>query len=340
MAQTAESVLKELKAGRYAPVYFLQGDEPYFIDKISDYIEKHALSEAEKGFNQMVMYGKDVDVATVLNNARRFPMMAERQVVIVKEAKDIQDLNRQEGQSMLESYAKNPQPSTVLVFCHKYKTLDGRKSMAKVLDKHAVFVTTKKLYDNQLPDWINSYVNETGFSIERKAAFMLAEYIGNDLERLANEIDKVLINFQEKVQIDAALIQKYVGISKEYNVFELQKALTVRDVVKANRIVQYFEANPKNHPVIPMIAMLFSFYSRLLMIYHSGERSEAGIAKLLKINPFFAKEYLVAIQKYNLPLVIRNISFLRQADLQSKGVDSGSISEGQLLKELIFKLLH
>lgn len=340
MAQTADNVLKDLKAGRYAPVYFLQGDEPYFIDKIAGYIEKHALSEAEKGFNQMVMYGKDVDMAAVLNNARRFPMMADRQVVIVKEAKDIQDLNKQDGQTMLENYIKNPQPSTVLVFCHKYKTLDGRKSIAKLLDKHAIFVSTKKLYDNQVPDWISQYVADTGFTIERKAAFMLSEYIGNDLERLANEIDKVLINFQEKVQIDASLIQKYVGISKEYNVFELQKALSVRDVVKANRIVQYFESNAKNHPVIPMIAMLFGFYSKLLLIHHSGERSEAGVAKLLKVHPFFAKEYMIAVQHYSFPLVIRNISFLRKADLQSKGIDSGSLTEGQLLKELIFKLIH
>ena len=340
MAQTADSVLKDLKAGRYAPVYFLQGDEPFFIDKISDYIEKNALSEAEKGFNQMVMYGKDVDVTSILNNARRYPMMSERQVVIVKEAKDIQDINRQEAQTMLESYVKKPLPSTVLVICHKYKTLDGRKSLTKTLDKHAVFVTTKKLYDNQVPDWITQYVTESGFTIDRKAAFMLTEFIGNDLERLSNELDKVVINFQEKIQIDAALIQKYVGISKEYNVFELQKALAVRDVVKANRIVQYFEANPKNHPVIPMIAMLFSYYSRLLLIHHSGERSEGGVAKLLKINPFFAKEYLLALQNYNLPTVIRNISFLRQADLQSKGIDSGGMTEGQLLKELVFKLLH
>ena len=340
MAQTADSVLKDLKAGRYAPVYFLQGDEPYFIDKIAGYIEKNALSESEKGFNQMVMYGKDVDVTAILNNARRYPMMSERQVVIVKEAKDIQDINRQEAQTMLENYVKKPLPSTVLVICHKYKTLDGRKSLTKTLDKHAVFVTTKKLYDNQVPDWITGYVTELGFTIDRKAAFMLTEFIGNDLERLSNEIDKVVINFQEKIQIDAALIQKYVGISKEYNVFELQKALAVRDVVKANRIVQYFEANPKNHPVIPMIAMLFNYFSRLLLIHHSGERSEGGVAKLLKINPFFAKEYLLALQNYNLPTVIRNISFLRQADLQSKGIDSGGMTEGQLLKELVFKLLH
>ena len=340
MAQTADSVLKDLKAGRYAPVYFLQGDEPYFIDKIAGYIEKNALSESEKGFNQMVMYGKDVDITAILNNARRYPMMSERQVVIVKEAKDIQDINRQEAQTMLENYVKKPLPSTVLVICHKYKTLDGRKLLTKTLDKHAVFVTTKKLYDNQVPDWITQYVTELGFTIDRKAAFMLTEFIGNDLERLSNEIDKVVINFQEKVQIDAALIQKYVGISKEYNVFELQKALAVRDVVKANRIVQYFEANPKNHPVIPMIAMLFNYFSRLLLIHHSGERSEGGVAKLLKINPFFAKEYLLALQNYNLPTVIRNISLLRQADLQSKGIDSGGMTEGQLLKELVFKLLH
>jgi DNA polymerase-3 subunit delta len=335
-----ESVLQEIKAGRLAPVYFLQGDEPYYIDQIADYIEKNVLNETEKGFNQMVLYGKDAPMAIILNQARRFPMMSERQVVIVKEAQDIPDLGREEGKKLIESYVKNPLPSTILVFCHKYKTLDGRSALAKVIDKHAVLINTKKLYDNQLPDWIEQYVKSTGNAIDSKAAFMLAEYIGNDLARLANEVQKLLLNFKEKVTIDSALIQKYVGVSKEYNTFELQKALAIRDVVKANQIILYFEGNPKNNPVILVIAFLFSYYSKLLLLHHQQAYQEAAVAKVLGLHPFVAKEYLPALRNYPPHKVIENIGWIQQADLQSKGVVGGSMSDGQILKELVFRLMH
>ena len=340
MAVTAESILSDLKKNKYAPVYFLQGEEPYYIDLISDYIEANALNETEKGFNQVVMYGKDAEVNKILTNARRYPMMADRQVVIVKEAQEIPDINKEEGIALLESYLKNPLPSTILVFAHKYKTLDGRKSLAKTVKDKAVLLTTKKIYDNAVPDWITNYVKSKGFGIDMKATQMLTDFIGNNLSSLTNEINKILLNFKEKTTIDAGIVQKFVGISKEYNVFELQRALGTRDVVKANQIVHYFEANPKNNPIIPVIAVLFSYYSKLLMVHHSKDKSEKGIAAALKLNPFFVKEYLLAARNYPIHKVIDNIHHIKKADLQSKGIDSPSMAEGQILRELVYKLMH
>ncbi|WPP52538.1 DNA polymerase III subunit delta [Catalinimonas niigatensis] len=343
MPHSPESVLKSLREKQFAPLYFLQGDEPYFIDQIADYIEENVLSESERGFNQMVMYGKDVDVSTILSNARRYPMMSERQVVIVREAQEIQDLNNKQGQELMEAYVKNPMPSTILVFCYKYKTFDGRKPLSKLLDKLAILVESKKMYDNQLPEWIAQYVKHKGSQIEDKAVQMLADYIGNNLERLTNEIEKVLINFrqgEEEGKITPAIVQKYIGISKEYNVFELQKALAVRDVLKANRIIQYFEANQKANPIIPIIALLFTFFSKLLLVHHSTDKSERALAGVLKINPFFAKEYKIAAVNYPLPKVISNIHHLRVADQHSKGIENISGTDAQILKELIFRLMH
>jgi len=339
MASTPESVLKDLKNNQYAPVYFLQGNESFYIDQISDYIEKNALDEASKGFNQTVMYGKDCEMNTVLTNARRFPMMSEKQVVIVKEAQEISDLGKEQGDKLLLDYVQHPLPSTILVFCHKYKSIDKRKSIYKALEKHCVLVETKKMYDNQLPAWIQSYVVSKGQSINVKATQMLADFIGNDLERMSNEIDKLLINFKEKIEIDGAIIQKHVGISKDYNVFELQNALQLRDVVKANKIINYFAANPKKNPVIPTIAMIYSFFSKLLLVHHSKDKSQSTLSKILKINPYFTKDYLGAAHNYSLLKTVLIIDAISQADLRSKGVDFNG-SEDQILKELIYKILH
>jgi DNA polymerase-3 subunit delta len=343
MPQSPEAVLKALRKQEFAPVYFLQGDEPYYIDRIADYIEENVLSESERGFNQIVMYGKDVDVSAILNNAKRYPMMSERQVVIVREAQDVSDFNIKQGQQQMEAYLKNPMPSTILVFCYKYKNIDGRKALGKLLDKHAILVESKKMYDNQLPDWIARYVKDKGLQIEDKAVQMLADYIGNNLERLTNEIEKVLINYRqgdEEGKITPAIIQKYIGISKEYNVFELQKALAVKDVLKANRILKYFEANQKANPIIPIIALLFTFYTKLLLVHQASDKSERGLAAVLKINPFFAREYKVASVNYPLPKVIRNIHHLRLADQYAKGIDNQVGADSQILKELVFKLMH
>jgi len=343
MPQSPEAVLKAMRKQEFAPVYFLQGDEPYYIDRIADCIEENVLSESERGFNQIVMYGKDVDVSAILNNAKRYPMMSERQVVIVREAQDVSDFNIKQGQQQMEAYLKNPMPSTILVFCYKYKNIDGRKALGKLLDKHAILVESKKMYDNQLPDWIARYVKDKGLQIEDKAVQMLADYIGNNLERLTNEIEKVLINYRqgdEEGKITPAIIQKYIGISKEYNVFELQKALAVKDVLKANRILKYFEANQKANPIIPIIALLFTFYTKLLLVHQASDKSERGLAAVLKINPFFAREYKVASVNYPLPKVIRNIHHLRLADQYAKGIDNQVGADSQILKELVFKLMH
>jgi DNA polymerase III subunit delta len=340
MATTPDMVIKEMKTGKYSPIYFLQGEEPYYIDLIADHIEENAIDKSARSFNQVVVYGKDVNMSQILNHAMRYPMMSDRQVVIVREAQDIADLGKDDGQRLFENYIKNPQPSTILVFCHKYKTLDGRKTLGKTLDQLAVVVNSKKLYDNQIPEWISSYLSAKGYSISDKAKQMLTDNIGNNLDRLSNEIDKMLINIKEIKEIDPGMIQKYIGISKDFNVFELQKALTVKDAFKANQIINYFAANTKSNPIIPIIAILFAFYSKILLIHHAKDKSESNLSKVLGMSPYVLREYTLAARNYPLGKVINSIGHIRTADLQSKGIGAGSVSEGQILKELVFKLLH
>lgn len=339
MAIAPDQVLKDLQENKYAPLYFLHGEEPFYIDRVSDFIEKNALTDAEKGFNQHIFYGKDVQLRTVLENARRFPMMAQRQVIIVKEAQELSELKQKAGQSALSNYAKKPVPSTVLVFCHKHKKIDARTELAKTIDKQAILVESKKLYDNQVPDWIKSYCTSQGCSIGGKATMMLSEYIGNDLSRIANEIDKLLISHDKSKEITEEVVTKQVGISKEHNVFELQSALAKRDVLKANQIISYFESNIKNNPIIPMISMLFSYFSKVLLVHHNQGKNQKELAGLLRVNPYFVKEYLLAARNYPLGKTVAVIEELHQADLKSKGVEA-SISEGQLMKELVYKILH
>ena len=341
MSTTPESILSDLKSAKIAPVYFLQGEEPFYIDQIADYIEKNILSDSEKGFNQTIVYGRDVNVSTILNHARRFPMMAERQVVIVKEAQSVVDLNKEAGSKMLLSYLENPVPSTVLVFCHKNKALDKRKALGKSIDRLTVNLVTKKIYEDKLPVWIENFVSKKGLGITHKAVRMLADAIGTNLERVSNEIEKIAINLPAGSQIDEVAVQKYVGISKDYNVFELQKALASKDVVKVSKMVNYFEANTKKNPLIPIVAILFGFYSKLLIAVSQRDKSPNGIASALKMKPYFAKDYQLAATKYNLSQVINGLHHIRMTDLKSKGVDSsGHVSDGQLLRELVFRLLH
>jgi DNA polymerase-3 subunit delta len=305
-----------------------------------EYIEENALTEAQKGFNQMILYGKDVSVIDIINNARRFPMMSERQVVIVKEAQDILDFNIQESQDLLSAYIQNPLPSTILAIAYKNNSPDRRRGLFKNLEKLAITVESKKLYDDQLPDWVRGYIAEKGHEVEAKAIQILVDYIGNDLERLSNEINKILINYVEKVVITPGIVQKYVGISKDYNAFELQRAIGVKDITKANRIVNYFSANPKANPIIPVIALIFNFFSRLLIIHKSRDKSQGKLSQLTGVNPYFIKEYVHASNNYPLKKVIQNIHYIREADLRSKGVGAGSIKEGEILKELVYKILH
>lgn len=340
MAKTAEQIVDDLKKGVYAPIYFLQGEEPYFIDVISNFIEKNALNEAEKSFNQRILYGKDVALNDVISAARSFPMMGQRQVIIVKEAQELADFKKKEGgMEVFEAYLQNPQPSTVLVFCHKHKKIDKRKKIFKVIEKNTVYLESNKIYENKVPDWIQQYVSGKGYKINRQAMMLLTEYIGNNLERLSNEIDKILVNFKEPVEIDAALVQEYVGINKDYNIFELQKALVQGDVLQANRIIQYFAADPKTHPAILSIGFLHSFFTKLLLIHQHPDKTDRGVAQAAGVSPYIAKEYMAAVRRFNLNKVIQNLAYIFQADLTSKGVNA-SMPEDQLMKELVFKLMH
>ncbi len=339
MPLDASSVLKDLKSGKFAPVYFLQGDEPYFIDQISNFIESNALEEAQKGFNQVVLYGRDHDVASVLTQAKRFPMMSDRQVVIVKEAQNILDLNKESGSSQLLSYLENPLPSTILVFAHKNKMLDGRKALGKQFDKKGVLVNSKKLYDNQVPDWVRTYCIDSGHAIGQKAVMLIADSVGNDLSRIATEVQKMLVNFSAHTEINEDHVQKYIGISKDYNVFELQNAIGNRDVLKANKIIHYFEQDPKGNPIIPIIALLYSYFSKILLVHHSQDKSDRGVAAKLKVNPYFAKDYIRAARNYNIAAVVMSIQAIHKADKQSKGIIVGG-TQGEVLKELIFTILH
>lgn len=340
MAADASSIIKEIKAGKVKPVYFLQGEEPYFIDLVSNYIEEHVLADAEKGFNQVVLYGKDAPMATILTNARRFPMMAERQVVIIKEAQDIPDLNKEAGAKLLLSYLESPVPSTVLVFAHKHKTLDKRRELGKKIEKLATTITAKKFYDNQLPDFVTAYAKEAEVAIDDKAVLALCEFVGNDLHRLTNEFDKLIISNPKGESISVDRVMSHVGISKEYNVFELQKSIIKRDFLTANKIVNYYESNPKKNPVIPAVAFLYSFFSKLLAASQLTDKSDKGIASSLKMSPYMARDYSQALRLFNTQKLEESIQSIVHTDLKLKGVNTGSANDGAILRELVFKLIH
>lgn len=340
MDAAVKKVLSDMKAGKFAPVYFLQGEETFYIDLISDFVEKNALTEAEKGFNQVVVYGKDVTMATILTHARRFPMMAQRQVVIVKEAQDIQDLGKETGSKLMLDYLTKAVPSTVLVFCHKNKSLDKRKELGKKIDQLSVCITTKRMYDNQLPEFVMEYASERKLVIDDRAVQALCEFVGNDLHRLVNEIDKLVISLQPGESITLEKVMSQVGVSKEYNVFELQKALITRDALLANKIVNFYASNTRKNPVIPAVAFLFSFFSKLLAASQASDKSEKGLASELKVSPYAVRDYSMALRQYPLPKIIDNISFLKDADLKLKGVNTGSQDEGQVFRELVYRLMN
>lgn len=339
MDSSAISILTDLKKGKYSPVYFLQGEETFYIDLISNYLENNVLSESEKSFNLTVVYGKDVQVHSILTHAKRFPMMAERQVVIVREAQDISDLQKDSGAKILLDYISKPVPSTILVFCHKHKTLDKRKEVGKKIEQLTVSVTFKKPYENQLSDFVNQYAIEKKLKIEEGGIRVLCEYVGNDLNRLANEIDKLTINASDNKPISVEQIMSTVGISREYNVFELQKALINKDVLLASKIADYFESNTKKNPMMPMVSFLFSFFSKLLVAATSADKSERGLVASLKISPYATKDYIKALQNYPVSKICQIVTLIKEADLKLKGVNLGSESEGQLFKELVFRMI-
>lgn len=340
MAHSPETVLKDLNAKKFAPIYFLEGEEPYFIDLITDYIEKHAIAEHEKGFNQLIMYGKDSPLNVILSNARKFPMMADRQVVIVKEAQSIPDLGKEDAQKLFISYLNNPLPSTILVFAHKHKKLDGRGSLKKELDKKTVFVNSEKVKDWKLTEWVEGYIKSLRHQIDSKAAQLLADSIGNNLEVISNEVGKMLINFSEPTKFTSEHISKYIGINKEYNNFELTKAIGYKDAIKANQIIHYFIQNPKANPVIPIFSLLYNYFSKIALVHRAGAMPENQLAGVIGVHPYGVKEYLAVSRNYKLGKVIEVFAYIKEADLRFKGVDSGSMDEGEILRELVYKILH
>ncbi|MCK9204514.1 MAG: DNA polymerase III subunit delta [Bacteroidales bacterium] len=331
-----DQLMNDLKNKIYHPIYFLQGEESYFIDLISDYIEQNVLNELEKEFNQTIVYGKDSNVQTIISYARRFPMMANYQVLIVKE---VQELDRIEE---LQLYAENPLKSTILVLCYKYAKLDKRKTFYKSIEKQGVIFESNRFYDNKIPDWISHYLQGLNYSINPKAAALLTEFLGADLGKIVNEIRKLLINLDPGSTITEEDIEKNIGISKDYNVFELQKALAQKDVVKSNRIILHFAANPRENPLVKVIPILFSFFSKILTYHYLSDKSRNSAAAALSVNPFFVSDYQQAARSFPVPRVMRIISILREYDLKSKGVDSNATyaGDGELMKELIFKILH
>lgn len=339
MPKSSTEVLKDLKKKQYAPLYILHGDEPYYIEKVGNYLEEHALSPADRSFNQFILFGKDVNVPSLLSYVKRFPMMADKQLVIVKEAQSIQGIEQKEMQLALENYAKNPLNSSILVLMFK-DAVDERKAWVKAFDKNGVVMPSKKLYDNKLPDWILEYCHEQGLKISRKAIEMLVENVGNDLKRLASEINKIVLNLRVDEEINAQVVEKFVGISKEYNYFEFQKALINRDVLKANQIVNFFAANPKDNPIAPIVLMLFNFFSKVLLTHVTPDKSEKNLATVLGVNPFFTKDYSLAIRNYNLMKVIQIINEIKKLELKSKGIEGGSWSDAEALREMTFKILH
>lgn len=329
-----KEIISEIKNKNFHPVYFLMGEEPYYIDKITDYISENILLPEEKEFNQTVFYGKDIEVAQIIAEAKQFPFGAERRVVIIKEAQNIKNIEE------LEVYIDNPLPSTILVICYKYKKLDKRKKFGKNLSKKALLFESKNLYDNQVPDWIVKYLSEKGTQIEEKAAFMLAEFLGTQLSNISNELDKLMLIVKNDKKITAEIVEKNIGISKDYNIFEFQQALGKKDILSSNRIANHFAANPKNHPFVVTLGMLFSYFQKL-MTYHSlKDKSKANVASVLKINPFFVKQYSSAARNYSQTKLFNIFSFLKQYDLKSKGVNNSSTKDGDLLKELVYKILH
>ncbi len=327
----AKNIVASIKNGDIKPIYFLMGEEAYYIDAIAKYIGKTILTEEEKGFNQIVLYGRDVKIEDIVSTAKRFPMMAERQVVIVKEA---QDLSRTIDD--LISYVENPQPSTVLVICYKYKTLDRRKKLYKEISKKGVLFESKKLYDDQVPDWIRRVLVTRGYTITPKAAQMLVEFLGNDLGKVNNELEKLQLIIKPGEQITPDIIEENIGISKDYNNFELQNAISKRDVKKAYSIIQYFSHNPKIHPIVLTIALLFSFFSKVLKYHALSNKSLAS--KVLGVNPYFVKDYETAAQNYTMKKISGIIASIREIDMKSKGVGAANLPQGDLLKELLIKV--
>lgn len=335
MMTEINEIVSDISKKQLKPIYFLMGEEPYYIDKISDYIEDTVLEESEKGFNQLVLYGRDTSIDEIVASAKRYPMMADYQVIIVKEA---QELSRSIEQ--LTAYAEQPQPTTILVFNYKYKKLDKRKKLHKAIATNGLIFESKKLYENQVSDWIRRVLSGKKYQIEPKAAMMLVEFLGTELSKINNELEKLMLILPKETIITPEHIEENIGISKDFNNFELRKAIGEKDIVKANRIIHYFAENPKSNPVVMTISLLHGFFTQLLLFHGLENKSKDAVAKALGIRPFFVDEYFIAGRNYPMRKVAQIIALLREADVKSKGVGATNYHQGDILKELVFKILH
>ena len=335
MAVTYEEIISDLKNRIFKPVYFLAGEEPYYIDLITEYIQEKVLPEDEKAFNQIILYGDDTNISAIIDTARRFPMMASHQVLIIKEAQSLKKLDD------LAIYLEKPLLSTILVFSYKYKTIDKRTKLYKTLESNGVYFESARIRDYLIPAWIERYLMGKGIKTDPSASAMLTEYLGTDLHKIVNELDKLIITLPAgKPFITTALIEKNIGISKDYNNFELQKAIGEKNILKANMIVHYFANNPKDNPITLSIASLFGFFSKLLTFHYLTDKSKNNAAAVLKINHFFVKDYENSASKYNVSKTVKIISLLRIYDMKSKGFNDPGTDPGELLKELVFRILH
>ncbi len=310
------------------------GEEPYYIDKLSDKFSNNLLSDEQKEFNQVTLYAKDITTEQIITESKQFPFGSEKRVVIVKEAQQLKDIE------LLDSYLDNPQPSTVLVISYKGKSVDKRKVFGKNLSKKCVVFESKKLYDDKIPGWILSYVNQHGYTINNSSTAILAEYLGSNLTKIANELEKLMLVVKKEEQITTAIIEYHIGISKDYNVFELQNALGKKDVVKANRIINHFAKNTKNHHIIPIVSALFSFFQKIMAYHFLEDKSLKSVASSLKVHPFFVNQYQNAAKNYNKKQLFCIFEYLKEYDLKSKGINNKSTNQSGLLKELIFKIIH
>lgn len=328
-------LLNDIKNRKFKPIYFLHGNEPYYIDLITDALIESVVPENERDFNQTILYGLDTDVAQIITSARRFPMMSEYQLIVVKEAQNVNKIEQ------LELYTRQPLESTILVINYKDKTLDGRSKLSKDLAAKGVLYESKKLYDDKIPSFVTAYAQSKNLSIDTKAAFMISDFIGSDLKRICSEIDKLAIRLNNGDRITPELIEQSIGISKEFNNFELISAIAKRDIYKANLIASMFAKNPKNNPFVVTNSMIFTFFSNLMLAYYAPDKSEKGIMNALNFRfSVQVRDYMAALKIYNAFKTMNNISLIREFDARSKGVRCTSVSDEQLLKELLYKLMH
>lgn len=329
---SVEQILADWKQKKFKPVYWLEGEEDYYIDKLMKEAERNLLTEAEAGFNLTVFYGREANWADVVNACMRYPMFADRQVVLLKEAQQMKELDK------LEGYISNPLKSTVFVVGHKEKKVDGRSKLAKMLKDKTELLQTKKMYDNQLPGWTEKLVASKGYQINQKALMLLVDHIGNDLSRIDNEVDKLLLNLGSRKTITEDDIEQYVGVSKEFNVFELQDAIAKKDLAKAIRIISYFEGNPKAGPIQMVLPALYNFFSKVFQVFGVTSRDEKAVASSLGVSPFFVKDYLAAAQRFDYEGIERILLLLHEYNLKAVGVNDAGTEDASLMKEMVAKM--